>query len=472
MHCHLGEQTYPFEPWVMKKMALPWKEADFSKKALTGTQNYIENSDSYMDSTFEALARVITMWTKVSSTVRSTSSNSFHEQLSAIYSLDQDLTSWWSQLPDGLKMESTGTWTMDVDLLPKAFLANVFFHQSLCVLHSSLVPLFSWGRQIDLWPSALQLSAQTAYEHACEVSALLQKVLDGYPRLSAMPSFIAYAAYCGCEYTRRALIFLCLVNSTNAPPGAIQIPFISSADTSVREKAQRNVETNVKMIEMMSQYWRIASILRFYVGYLLRVHETSPSGMEGEPKHSTINTLTSFRTDAIRTRTSILEFMGILRRDGDGYVKSGDEIHLRVQDQNLSTEPSSRQSVVPNRANDALLASGGGDPTLHVSHSAGIIPDGALVSSSPSAGNNSSQPILLAGEQYRPELLSYLGVAGSDQLDLGIENQDYFNPFFDWQPMNAFNANMPADTADFNGCPLSLGYIYQQDNTGQGRSTL
>lgn len=204
MHCHLGEQTYPFEPWVMKKMALPWKEADFLNKTLSGTQNYIGDSESNTDSVFEAIARVITLWTRVSSMVRSTTPVSIREQLPHIYSLDQELTKWWSRLPNGLKLDSTAKWTINENLLPKALLTNVFFHQSLCVLHSSLVPVFSWGKQVDVWPSALQLSAQTAYEHACEVSALLRRVLDNFPRLSAMPSFIAYAAYCGCKYALSA----------------------------------------------------------------------------------------------------------------------------------------------------------------------------------------------------------------------------------------------------------------------------
>lgn len=222
----------------------------------------------------------------------------------------------------------------------------------------------------------------------------------------------------------------------------------------------------MKMIETMSQYWRIASILRFYVGYILRVNETSPPRMEGEPKHSTIAALTSFRTDAIQTRTSILEFMGILRRDGDGYVKSGDELHLRAEDLSYATEPSSRQSVVLERAGDAPTTSDSGGCTSQVNDSASIMPIEMHASLAQSTGDDGSRPSVRPGQQYRPELSSSLDVAGSDQLHVEFENLDVFNPFFDWQPLNAFNANMSAEMADFNGCPLSLGYIYHQENTG------
>lgn len=84
------------------------------------------------------------------------------------------------------------------------------------------------------------MSAQVAFEHAGTVSKLIQVVLSSYERLSAMPSFIAYAAYCGC---------------------AIQIPFMWCLNESVRDTVRRNVQANVKMIHTMADSWKFAGIL-------------------------------------------------------------------------------------------------------------------------------------------------------------------------------------------------------------------
>ena len=440
----------------MKKMALPWPESAFNGKVFAGTQAYIEESGVSNPSTFEQMARVITLWSRVSSMVRLSSPVNFHEQLSAIYALDQDLKTWWNRLPDCCKLTSTGSLPADDNVVPNVLLINIFYHQSFCVLHSSLVPVFSWSKQKDAWPNALQLSAQTAYEHACEVSLLIGKVLDGYSRLGAMPSFVSYAAYCGCMCSRAADTSSSLV--ANDSIGAIQIPFMSSTDALVREKAQRNVATNVKMIETMSTYWKIASILRFYVQYLLKVHEQNPSAMAGEPKNSTIETLISFRRNGVKTRTSILEFMGIIRPDGDGYVKPGDECDLQADDGNSITEPPSRQSE---RVTD--LEMGDGSSAQQESSMASIGPP-----PQPQPTSDSGFQLDRPTGQYRPGLLSYLGTAGPEQLDLGMENQDYFNPFFDLQPLNVIYDNTSPGAADFNGCPFSLGYIYPSENAGSG----
>ena len=116
---------------------------------------------------------------------------------------------------------------------------NIVYHQSLCALHASIVPLFSWGAG-DGWLSARQLSAQVAFEHACAASELIHAVLSTFDRLAAMPSFIAYAAYSGC---------------------AIQIPFMWSSNTAVKDRARANVRANVKMLHILGAYWKFAALL-------------------------------------------------------------------------------------------------------------------------------------------------------------------------------------------------------------------
>jgi hypothetical protein len=55
-----------------------------------------------------------------------------------------------------------------------------------------------------------------------------------------MPLFVAYAAYSGC---------------------AVQIPFLWCSEVSVKQRARANVEANISMIQQMSSYWKLASLL-------------------------------------------------------------------------------------------------------------------------------------------------------------------------------------------------------------------
>ena len=90
-----------------------------------------------------------------------------------------------------MKLTSSNVAALPQDVLPKVLLMNIVYHQSLCTIHASIVPLFSWGVGDSNWASARQLSAQVAFEHACEASTLIAAVLSTHPRLSAMPSFIS-----------------------------------------------------------------------------------------------------------------------------------------------------------------------------------------------------------------------------------------------------------------------------------------
>lgn len=129
---------------------------------------------------------------------------------------------------------------MPQDLLPKILLMNLIFHQCFCAAHASIVPLFCWDRGGGEWMSARQHSAQVSYEHACAVSDLLRATIDNYSRPGAMPSFVAYAAYCGC---------------------AIQVPFLWSSNPVIKEKAKANVKVNVEMMHIIGNHWRMATLL-------------------------------------------------------------------------------------------------------------------------------------------------------------------------------------------------------------------
>lgn len=165
---------------------------------------------------------------------------SISERLTGIHRLDEEILRWWRQLPPGFKLTSSKIAAVPSNALPNILLLNVLYHQSLCALHASIVPLFCWGSGDDSWCSGRHYSAQVAFEQACAVSTLIDAVLSTYTRLSAMHTFVAYAAYSGC---------------------AIQIPFMWCSNSAVKDRANANVKANVKMIQTMAPYWKFAALL-------------------------------------------------------------------------------------------------------------------------------------------------------------------------------------------------------------------
>lgn len=162
------------------------------------------------------------------------------ERVAEIHALDEKVSLWWRNLSSNFKLTPDYLKTLPVNDLPRVLLTNLVYHQTLCVLHASIVPLFCWSPGDEGWSSARLFSAQVAYEHACSVSALIDATISSYPRLSAMPTFVAYAAYGGC---------------------AILIPFMWCSNPLVRRQAQKDVETNIRMIHLMAEYWKFASLL-------------------------------------------------------------------------------------------------------------------------------------------------------------------------------------------------------------------
>ncbi|KAM0329645.1 hypothetical protein ACHAPQ_006714 [Fusarium lateritium] len=215
-------------------------------------------------------------------------------------------------------------------------LVNLVYHQSLCALHSSIVPLFCWSKGDGTYSSARQLSAQVAYEHSGSISALIKSALDTNCPISAMPLFVAYAAYS--SY-------------------AVQIPFLWCSEVSVKERARTNVEANISMIQHMSSYWKLASLLvgdhqnigrltkltyvqQVYARCLYDMHNQNPPILSNEPRFTDGVVLANFNVDLRPAKSSILEFTGILRSRDNGYVKPGEENHdLSSMQQNTTALP-------------------------------------------------------------------------------------------------------------------------------------
>lgn len=159
----------------------------------------------------------------------------------AIHSLDARITEWWANVPDHLKLSPDVIATKDKEAIPRLLLMQVAYHQSLCALHASIVPLFSWSSNHgdEYGGLARQLSAQVAFEHACAASTLFELILDTQDASTA-PSFVAYAAYCSC---------------------AIQIPFLWSSNLQLQERVRSNIRANVRMIRTLGNYWRFSALL-------------------------------------------------------------------------------------------------------------------------------------------------------------------------------------------------------------------
>jgi hypothetical protein len=265
----------------------------------------------------------------------------------AIHALDQRLSDWWQRLRPEFKLDPLNVSSVPEDIFPKVLLLNIAYHQSLCALHASIVPIFCWGEGDEVWLSARQLSAQRAYEHACAASELLYPVLSSYDRLCAMPSFISYAAYCGC---------------------AIQIPFLWSSNPALKQRAITNVRTNVRMVQTIADYWKFAALLvrnmfvpritgeawanlflsfpfqNIYVKCLHNGLKRHPIILEAEPKDMDPRKLTSFKVNAPHAQASILEFSLILWGKGGGYVNSGEEVQLEVGQESVGSESQSQSS--------------------------------------------------------------------------------------------------------------------------------
>ncbi|QGI93732.1 hypothetical protein CEK26_006801 [Fusarium fujikuroi] len=301
-HCFSCEKLFRFEAIAdIENLPLPWSEEDFAVGTSSSAVATIANGVG-SGSIFAELIRGLNLWSSVVSVVRS--EGDLNSRLQEIFRVENNIYSWWSNVPMAFKLDASTISSIPRKDLPKIILTNFAYHQSLCALHSSIVPLFCWSRSDKIYSSARQLSAQVAFDHAVAISSLISAVLTtGYP-LSSMPIFVAYAAYSSC---------------------AIQIPFLWCSEPSVKERAQSNIDANVKMMQGMSTYWKLASLLQLYVRCLHNVHKRNPPVISGEPKYMDVSALVDFDVDASLAKSTILQFAGMLRSDENGYVKAGDE---------------------------------------------------------------------------------------------------------------------------------------------------
>lgn len=316
------------------KLTLPWREEDFEIGTPSHPRTCIESSQSN-GGLFCELIKAMTFWSAVNALVKASETN-MGSRISAIHELDHRISQWWERLPVCLQLTPSSVSQIELDALPKLLLLHTVYHQSLAVVHASIVPLFSWNPGDETWLPSRQISAQIAFDHACAASNLFGAVLTQFSRLSAIPSFVAYAAYCGC---------------------AIQIPFLWCSDEHVREKAQRNVQINLKIINTLSQYWKLTSLLEIYVQYLYKVHAKTQTPLDNEPKCGNPAKLTGFKPGAANASKTILGFNRILWTNNGGYTKPGEELtdlSLGVRDE-PEIQTTEEQSANQNPENERVF---------------------------------------------------------------------------------------------------------------------
>ncbi|KAH7370243.1 hypothetical protein BKA65DRAFT_13263 [Rhexocercosporidium sp. MPI-PUGE-AT-0058] len=410
MNCHAPQSmSVQDTSETTLKLTLPWGENDFEAGFYAGAMASLDSGQSNYG-LFSELIRVMTYWRAVVNLIKSPES-SISARVTELHSLDAQISEWWSKVPDCLTLTPANISETPHSILPKLLLLHTVYHQCLCALHSSIVPLFSWSASDDTWLSARNLSAQISYDHACEASALFEAFFTNSDESSAIPSFVAYAAYCGC---------------------AIQIPFMWCSEANVRAKAHANVRTNVRMIRTLAKYWKFSALLEVHFQYLYKMHANNPTPLENEPKHFAVGELKGFKTNGSHVRDSILRHNSILLRKSDGVAEPGEE------------------------ANDLAIDDGNG------MQSSDLAEQNFPRSSTPLRQSPPQRALLVGGHQ--PSVATIPNSTAIDTIDPYVllqqsQNLDLFNPFLDPEAPYLFPEGEVPDFSQLGTSQVSLDFL-------------
>ncbi|KAI8947499.1 hypothetical protein F4801DRAFT_582324 [Xylaria longipes] len=306
MHCHTTEKGAQFKlEGNTSTIPLPWPDEDFDAGLARHPQVSLDSEESN-GSVFAELIKATTIWYSVVSLLKSPEKG-LQVRVPAILALDERLQKWWQILPSKLKLTPDNVNLTLRATFTRIIHINTLYHQSLCALHASLVPVFSCSPG-DGWSATRQLSAQIAFEHAVKMSSLIAAILETTPQTSGIPMFMGYAAYCGC---------------------AIQIPFLRSSNTAFRERVRANIRANSKLLQLMTVDWKFASILSAYIHNLYNLHHEIV--LEDEPKNISRDKLILFNGNASnKYSSSTFEYIAMLRTEGGGYGGSDENSDVEI----------------------------------------------------------------------------------------------------------------------------------------------
>ncbi|KAF2102508.1 hypothetical protein NA57DRAFT_52077 [Rhizodiscina lignyota] len=303
------------------------------------------------DSVYADLIRALALWNDVSQAVKTADT-----RLSVLQDLHSRISDWWSGLSPSLKVSSDSLPSAPRQTSPLLLLICIIYHQSLCALHASIVPLFSYNLNTENLSYARQVSAQLAYEHSDAISTLLKAVLRHSFEMDRIPSFVGYAAYCAC---------------------AVQMPFFWCTNQGVQDRVRSNVLANLRIIQQIGKYWRYVALLGINAQALYAMHARNPQLLDNEPKFMDVSKLDPPRRGMDRATKSILSHNDIVWRSGGSMAQRDAEIT------DLGLEQSRSASVAPGEgAIDSLINEISGKNAADVSGNQNFLP-GSMPSAMP-----------------------------------------------------------------------------------------
>ncbi|KAH8690799.1 hypothetical protein BGW36DRAFT_440126 [Talaromyces proteolyticus] len=306
-------------------LKLPCADADYEAGIIP---------DNTTNSIYGEMIKALDLWAATAELVR-TSEVGGDLRISAMHTLDKKIEAWWNEIPQYMRLEPKRLALSRQDSLPRLLLIHIIYHQCLCSLHSSIVPIFSLSVNDPQSSQACQLSAQIAYENANIASEYFSAALDDTWDPSRIPSFVAYAAYGACS---------------------IQIPFIWCTEKRVREVAHRNVAANIRMIHHLKKYWKFAALLvsnliivlhmtktvEIDISFketnsrmLYQVHSKIPHILENEPKFMTPERFNIFTGNSGRARLSVLTHNAILLGNDGVVAENAEQVDCGTNDISL-----------------------------------------------------------------------------------------------------------------------------------------
>ncbi|RSL43829.1 hypothetical protein CEP53_011510 [Fusarium sp. AF-6] len=206
------------------------------------------------------------------------------------------------------------------------------------------------------------------------------------------------------------------------------------------------------MMQAMSPYWKLASLLEIYARCLYDIHQQSPPLISNEPKHADITEFTSFKADASLARPSILEFTGVLRSSEGGYVRPGEESNnLGIESDDGGPGPSSTSFLATEGLAETIAKNTEG-PEVELGPSSDAANRRSLDYTKPK-----SPGLQQASRPNGPQ--DSAGRQQSDSVASEWPTLDVFNSLFDAEKANFFPDTMSIDPSLLDTEPLAWDFL-------------
>ncbi|KAH8886643.1 hypothetical protein GQ53DRAFT_727650 [Thozetella sp. PMI_491] len=232
---------------------------DAYEKGVVSPHKVTLRSGERNSSVFAELIRILSLWHVPHAT------NAIPTRLSALELIDARLRQWHSKLPAEFHLTAEKTSCCQDGIRPQVLLLHATYHQCMCALHSSIIPLFSLCETdgIEFYEHGQRISAQVAYDNASEISDLIRaNVKQDSGDAYRWPGFVGFALYCSC---------------------AIQLPYLWGTQAAFREKTQRNIRDNLSTMAMIGRNWRYVASLVISVKVLYQHHSSNAIPLQGPP---------------------------------------------------------------------------------------------------------------------------------------------------------------------------------------------